>query len=54
MQGLVTDMEILIWPTGIVLEMSLLWLTVFMEVAVIAFTLKMLELAAKGKKSKVI
>ena len=51
MQGLVKDMELPLWPTGGVLEMSLLLLTVFMKVPIIlATTLRMLELAAKGKK----
>ena len=53
MQGLVKDMELPPWLNGSALEMSLLLLTVFMELQVIVITLRMLELAVKGKKWKV-
>ena len=53
MQGLVKDMELPLLPTGSALEMSLLLLTVFMELQVIVITRRMLELAVKGKKWKV-
>ena len=50
MQGLVKDMELPHYHPGDVMEMSIFSLTVAMEVVVHAITMKMLELAAKGKK----
>ena len=43
MQDLVKDMEVPLYTTGGVLGMSLLLLTVFMDIAVLALTSKMLE-----------